>query len=124
CAGLGAARLPAIRLVGAPDEPADRVGERGRARGVDADEVPLYLVATAGDQHAGVVVARDQVRGPGRGPADHIRVSGEQLDTVTVAHRRDTGRVDADVIPRDAVAAGRQHLDTCGVAGDEVAGLG
>src|SRR5207247_2902017 len=86
------------------------VRERAGAGGVGADVVALHQVragAAALDVDALEAVARDHVTGAWGGAADRVAGRAEaDEDAVGVGQRAGSGRVGADVVALDAVAAG------------------
>src|SRR5262249_2053248 len=80
------------------------------------------LIGTAGDQHAGVVIAGDEVACPGRGAAHRVAGAAD-LDADAVGQGLATGDIGANIVAQHLIATGAavdQHA-VIAVPGDEVA---
>ena len=118
-------RVPAADDVvrGVDLDPIAAVPHRSRARGVRADLVPLDQIprGITLDQDTPERVPRDEVARPGRRSADRVVGTVGDEDAVIAAERLGTGRIRAEVIPLNDVAAGIQE-DLDGSADHDVSG--
>src|SRR5262249_12682781 len=101
----------------------DAVGQGGLAGGGKADVVALDDGQAAADGEAELRVARNDVAGARRGPADAVARAGDE-DAAGVADGQRVGHVGTDPVALDRVVGPRELDADVGVARDEVASAG